>query len=222
MQDFLSERVLVLNRLWQAVNIISARRAFPILFQNHGKVIHSENGDFRLLDATDWLEFSNENAETSRFKSIRTVDLTIRVPKIVILSHYDRLPMKEVKFTRHNLFERDRHTCQYCGQVFVHRGLNLDLVIPRDRGGKTTWENVVASCIGCNSKKGNRLPHEADMRLNRKPFCPRFRPSSILSWVLRSTNLGPTLRVDREHTVETTLFPEGDTEWSIAFRKQGC
>ncbi len=176
MEDFLSERVLVLNRLWQAVNIVSARRAFSILFQDHGRVIHSANGDFQLLDAEEWVDFSSALPETNGFKSVRTVRLTVRVPKILLLNHYDRLPMKEVKFTRQNLFERDRYTCQYCGQVSAHRGLNLDHVIPRDRGGRTTWENVVASCIGCNSKKGNRLPHEADMRLHRKPFRPRFRP----------------------------------------------
>ncbi len=95
--------------------------------------------------------------------------------------------MKEVKFTRHNLFERDRHTCQYCGQVFTNRRRNLDHVIPRDRGGKTTWENVVASCIGCNSKKGNRLPDEADMRLHRKPFRPRFRP--FINFVLGAADI---------------------------------
>ena len=85
------------------------------------------------------------------------------VPEIIVLSMYDRLPKNEVKFTRHNVFVRDRLTCQYCGQSFEPRELNLDHVVPRDKGGNTIWENVVTSCIRCNSRKANKLPHEARM-----------------------------------------------------------
>ena len=77
---------------------------------------------------------------------------------------------------RQNLFERDGFRCQYCNETFQTKDLNLDHVIPRDRGGKTSWENVVTSCIRCNSRKGNRLPHEAGMRLVRRPQKPRWRP----------------------------------------------
>ena len=82
------------------------------------------------------------------------------------------MPKKEVKFTRHNIFERDKNTCQYCGRVFDRKDLNLDHVIPRDRGGPTTWENIVCSCIECNTQKANRTPQEAGMHLIRKPKRP--------------------------------------------------
>jgi 5-methylcytosine-specific restriction endonuclease McrA len=86
------------------------------------------------------------------------------------------MPKKEVKFTRHNIFERDKNTCQYCGGIFERKDLNLDLVTPRDRGGPTTWENIVCSCIPCNTRKTNRTPLEAGMHLVRKPKRPKWRP----------------------------------------------
>ena len=89
---------------------------------------------------------------------------------------YDHLPKKEVKFTRHNIFERDKNTCQYCGQTFERKDLNLDHVIPRDRGGPTSWENIVCSCVGCNTRKANRTPQEAGLHLIRKPKRPKWRP----------------------------------------------
>ena len=73
-------------------------------------------------------------------ESIHAISFRIRVPKIILLFLYDRMPKKEVKFTRHNIFERDKNTCQYCGKVFDRSELNLDHVVPRDRGGPTTWE----------------------------------------------------------------------------------
>jgi 5-methylcytosine-specific restriction endonuclease McrA len=95
------------------------------------------------------------------------------------------LPKKEVKFTRHNVFERDRNMCQYCGREFDRKDLNLDHVLPRDRGGQTTWENIVCSCIPCNTRKGNRLPHEAGMQLIRKPKRPKWRPFVNVSFSRR-------------------------------------
>ena len=97
---------------------------------------------------------------------------------------FDRLPKQEVKFTRHNIFERDHNTCQYCNKQMDRRDLNLDHVMPRDRGGPTTWENIVCSCIKCNSRKANRLPHEAHMRLICKPVRPKWRP--VISLVLNN------------------------------------
>jgi 5-methylcytosine-specific restriction endonuclease McrA len=95
---------------------------------------------------------------------------------------FDRLPKKEVKFTRANIFERDKNTCQYCGKVFDKRDLNLDHVLPRDKGGQTTWENIVCSCIPCNTKKGNRLAHQAGMKLIKKPVRPKWRPFVNISF----------------------------------------
>jgi len=176
MGEGLKQRVLILNRLWQAVNIVGVHRAFSLLMQDHAQVIHTRDGSFRLLGGADWLALSRDEPPEEGEAVVATVQRNIRVPKVLLLRRYDRLPVQEVKFTRENLFERDRYRCQYCGNAYDARHLNLDHVIPRDKGGRTSWENIVTSCVKCNSRKANRLPHQANMRLIRKPERPRMRP----------------------------------------------
>lgn len=176
MESGISHRVLVLNRLWQAVNIIGTKRAVSLLFQGHAQVIHSEEGDFRVYSPEDWVLFSQQHPPKPHQPTIKSVSLVLRVPSVLLLKGYDRVPGKEVRFSRQNLFERDGYCCQYCGTIFEDHELNMDHVIPRHRGGRTTWENIVTSCIPCNSRKANRLPHEAGMRLQRPPHRPRWRP----------------------------------------------
>jgi hypothetical protein len=103
---------------------------------------------------------------------------------VILLLVYDHVPKKEVKFTRHNIFERDKNTCQYCGTTCDRKDLNLDHVIPRDRGGPTTWENIVCSCIECNTLKANRTPQEAGLHLIRKPKRPKWRPFVQINFTL--------------------------------------
>ncbi|MFM8984328.1 MAG: HNH endonuclease [Spartobacteria bacterium] len=129
--------------------------------------------EFVTHDFNSWQDFSNQNPDT---EMVQTISMKIRIPRIIVLMLFERLPKKEVKFTRHNVFERDNNTCQYCGNLFSRDSLNLDHIMPRDRGGQTTWENIVCSCIPCNTRKGNRLPHEAKMALIRKPKRPKWRP----------------------------------------------
>jgi len=124
-------------------------------------------------DFESWRDLS---ANAPDHEVVATISFKIRIPRVIVLLVFDRLPKKEVKFTRHNVFERDKNTCQYCGEIFDRSELNLDHVVPRDRGGTTTWENVVCSCIDCNTRKGNRLPREAHMSLIRKPKRPKWRP----------------------------------------------
>ena len=176
MEAALTEPVLVLNRLWQAVNVISAKRAFSLLATGHANVVYAEDEDFRIFDMMDWVDFSRYNPPVAEMELVRTVRHPIRVPKIILLSIFDKMPKKELKLTRKNVFERDKYRCQYCDKQMPSEDLNLDHVIPRHYGGKTTWENIVCSCIKCNSRKANRLPHEAGMRLIRKPSKPQWRP----------------------------------------------
>ena len=168
MDAVLDQPVLVLNRLWQAVNIIGARRAFALLARSHASVVHHHDDDFRVFSLMDWMDFSQSNPPMAEMDIVRTPRTTIRLPRVILLTYFDRLPCKELKLTRNNVFTREE--------------LNLDHVIPRDHGGKTTWENIVCSCIPCNSRKANRLPHEAHMRLIRKPVRPKWRP--VISLVL--------------------------------------
>jgi 5-methylcytosine-specific restriction endonuclease McrA len=174
MNGFLEQQVLVLNRLWQAVNVCSVRRAVTLLFQGHAQVVMDVgDGSFQTYSFREWRDISSAETEA---ESIHTISFKIRVPRVILLLVFDQLPAKEVKFTRHNIFERDKNTCQYCGRIFERKDLNLDHVVPRDRGGPTTWENIVCSCIPCNTRKGNRTPQEAGLRLVRKPRRPKWRP----------------------------------------------
>ncbi len=174
MSSFLNQHILVLNRLWQAVNICTARRALTLLFEGHAQaVLSDDDGVFQTFSFNQWRDFS---AQEPNGETIATVSFRIRVPRVILLVMFDRLPKKEVKFTRHNIFERDRNTCQYCGRVFERKDLNLDHVIPRDRGGPTSWENIVCSCVRCNTQKANRTPQEASLHLVRKPKRPKWRP----------------------------------------------
>lgn len=172
----LKYRVLVLNRLWQAVNIVGVQRSFSLLLQDHAQVIHTGDENFRIMDSTEWLALSELEVPNDNEAYVQTVRMRIRVPKVLLLRNYDQLPVQEVRFSRESLFERDNHRCQYCGNAFEEMHLNMDHVIPRDRGGRTSWENIVTSCIKCNTRKANRLPHQADMHLIKKPERPKWRP----------------------------------------------
>src|SRR5215471_18142476 len=143
MSSFLNQQVLVLNRLWQAVNVCTVRRAMSLVFEGHAQVVMGmSDGSFQTFNFNEWNDFSRQEPHPD---SIHTISFRIRIPRVILLLFFDRLPKKEVKFTRHNIFERDRNTCQYCNRRFDRRELNLDHVIPRDRGGTTTWENIVCA-----------------------------------------------------------------------------
>ena len=180
----LNHQVLVLNRLWQAVNIVDVKRAFCLLLQDNARVIHQEDDSFNVYSAMEWIHFSRRQEPLEELEYVHTVKEKIRLPQIILLSLFDKLPTKELKFTRNNVFERDKHRCQYCGKVFDRKELNLDHVIPRDYGGRTSWENIVCSCVPCNIRKANRLPHEAGMRLIRQPARPKWRP--FISTIVRN------------------------------------
>src|SRR5881398_1587456 len=179
----LNSQVLVLNRLWQAVNICSARRAFALVYAGHAQIVSSdEANNFMAHDFESWRDLS---ANAPDHEVVTTISFKIRVPRVIVLLVFDRLPKKDVKFTRHNIFERDKNTCQYCGEIFERKDLNLDHVIPPDRGGPTTWENIVCSCIECNTLKANRTPQEAGLHLVRKPKRPKWRPFVQINFSLQ-------------------------------------
>lgn len=162
--------VLVLNRLWQVIDICSARRAICLLYLEHAQVILKRGGSFYTFGFEEWSDFSQNSAEDGDV--IRTIAYKIKIPRVILLMFYDKLPPREVKFTRKNIYIRDKNTCQYCGRTFRPQELNIDHVISLSRGGKNSWENVVCSCIPCNLRKGNKTLKEARMSLIRRPKKP--------------------------------------------------
>jgi 5-methylcytosine-specific restriction endonuclease McrA len=166
----LDSSVLVLNRYYQPVNVTTVRRAFTLLYQGAARAVDRE---FQTFDFESWSALSLEVRGTD---VVHTVARTLRVPRVIILQLYDRIPRLNVRFSRQNIYLRDKSTCQYCGIRFPRVDLNLDHVVPRSRGGKTTWENVVCSCIPCNLHKGGRTPEQARMKLLKEPVRPRWSP----------------------------------------------
>lgn len=136
-------KVLVLNASYEPLNITSWRRAVVLLIKGKAEQIE-HNG--------------------------RQIYADTPLPTVIRLRHYVRVPYKEIPLTRRNLMHRDSHSCQYCG--CVSDGLTLDHVVPRSRGGEDSWENIVAACVRCNVKKGNRTPKEANMPLRQVPHQP--------------------------------------------------
>jgi 5-methylcytosine-specific restriction endonuclease McrA len=161
--------VLVLNKSFLPVQITTVRRAFCLLYAGIAKAVNSQ---YETFDYESWRQLSLEwNDET-----IGLVDRVIKVPRVILLIAYDRVPKRRIRFSRYNIFARDKSLCQYCGQKFPRHELNLDHVIPRSQGGFSTWENVVCSCHRCNRKKGGKTPEQAKMKLIAPPRKPAWTP----------------------------------------------
>jgi len=174
----LDSSVLVLNKLYLPIHVVSARRAFSMLCREVAEVIHLDDDRFEAHTLESWCELSalREQFPADEYDYVRTVSLEIVVPRIIRLLVYDRLPQRAVKFNRRNIYARDEGRCQYCGRRFPTSELTLDHVVPRSRGGASTWENLVCCCVRCNMRKGGRLPEEAGLRLVRRPYKPRRSP----------------------------------------------
>jgi len=165
----LQRPALVLNRNWQPVNVATVARALVLLWNEAAKVV--DPADYQLYTWTDWSKLRPGDGQDS----IRAVRFRLRVPEVVVLSQYDRLPAAHVTFSRRNVFKRDHHTCQYCGVQPGDQELTLDHVVPRAQGGLSTWENCVLACTACNTRKADRTPEQARMRLRRKPVRPAWK-----------------------------------------------
>ncbi len=168
--------VLVLNSLYQAVQITGTHRAFRLFYAGRARAL---SPDFTPYDFDNWCDLP----VGIDYDVIRTPSRRIRIPRVIQLVYYDRVPHREVRFTRRNIFFRDRNRCQYCGKVFPQRDLNLDHVVPLSRGGHSEWTNVVTACVPCNSKKGNRLPAQVGIRLIRRPKKPAGHPILRSPWL---------------------------------------
>lgn len=181
----LGSSVLVLNRHYVAVHVITARRALSLLFRDYAEVIHVEDGQYANYDFDSWRAISELRALDKQDEEdwVRAVNFEMQVPRVVRLLIFDRVPQMTLRFNRRNLFARDGHKCQYCGRSLPSHQMSLDHVMPRSRGGETSWENIVCSCVDCNTRKGGRTPHEARMKLISAPKKPKQNP--LLSAKLR-------------------------------------
>ena len=143
----LNRKVLLLNQSFEPLMIIGAKRAILLIFSE--KVETIEN--YREL--------------------IHSAYLSMKLPSVIRLKHYARIQKKNIVLTRKNILKRDNYTCQYCN-THSHQRMTIDHIVPRNKGGRDTWENLVTACMGCNTKKGNHLLHEIEMKLVLNPKKP--------------------------------------------------
>ena len=167
---YLNRPTLVLNRNWQPVNITSVARSISMVFGGVARFVDPES--YQLYDWSDWAAMEPVSGEPY----VRCVNQRYRVPEVVSLLRFDKLPKSAVTFNRRNLFKRDRYACQYCGKQPRADELTIDHVLPRSRGGQSTWGNCVLACFACNHRKAARLPKEAGMKLHKAPVEPIWSP----------------------------------------------
>lgn len=169
--------VLVLNRNWQAINIRTPAEAFCQMATDSATALDIQGQDWMV--PTKWDDWKTLPVREGDF-SIGTSHGRIRVPTVVVLANYAQVPIKRPKLNSRTLWARDGGRCQYTGRELHPGEGNIDHIMPRSRGGKTTWENCVLACREVNSRKGNRTPEEAGLKLLRKPRIPREVPVTAL------------------------------------------
>jgi 5-methylcytosine-specific restriction endonuclease McrA len=169
MSGVLNEPCLVLNRNWQPVTFLPVQTGIVNVMRDMASVLDVE--DYLLLTFEEWVELGRKSDRT-----IRTPNMEIPAPEVIVLKKYGERPPRRVVFNRPNLYRRDQFTCQYCGEQLPASELQMEHVFPRSRGGPTSWENCVAACDSCNSRKADKTPDEAGMRLKVTPVKPEWTP----------------------------------------------
>jgi len=174
--------VLVLNRNWQAINVRTPQEAFCMMATNVATGLDIERGDGARAEALrpvtweEWITLPIREQD----ESVHTVRGQIRVPTVIVAVNYAKVPKKRPKLCARTIRERDGNRCQYTGRVLRPDEGSLDHVVPRSRGGKDAWENLVWSAKEVNQRKADRLPHEAGLKLLSKPRAPKELPVSAL------------------------------------------
>jgi len=183
MSDILNKTiVLVLNRNWQAINIRTPQEPFCMMATNVGTALDIELGDdsrAQALHPVTWDEWIQLPIR-SQDNAVRTAHSIIRVPTVILAVNYAKVPKKRPKLCSKTIRERDGNRCQYTGKLLHPDEGSLDHVLPRSRGGADTWENLVWSDKAVNARKGNRLPHEAGLKLLSVPRAPKELPVTAL------------------------------------------
>ncbi|PYJ82721.1 MAG: HNH endonuclease [Verrucomicrobia bacterium] len=183
MSDILNKTiVLVLNRNWQAIHVRTPQEAFCMMATNVATALEIEFDDGARAEALrpvtwdEWITLPVRPQDNA----VQTVRGQVRVPTVIVAMNFAKVPKKRPKLCAKTIRERDGNRCQYTGEVLKPEEGSLDHVVPRSRGGKDAWENLVWSSKAVNTKKGNRLPHEAGLKLLTVPRAPKELPVSAL------------------------------------------
>jgi 5-methylcytosine-specific restriction endonuclease McrA len=174
--------VLVLNRNWQAINVRTPQEAFCMMATNVATGLEIERGDGARAEALrpvtweEWITLPVREQD----ESVHTIRGEIRMPTVIVAVNYAKVPKKRPKLCARTIRERDGNRCQYTGRMLRPDEGSLDHVVPRSRGGKDAWENLVWAAKEVNQRKADRLPHEAGLKLLSVPRAPKELPVSAL------------------------------------------
>lgn len=174
----LNDYVLVLNKGWTPVAVARVKDAFVKLFNNSARII--DENTYETYNWDEWVDnFSFQISDTSmdsEFKFILSPRLKIRVPEVVVLTNYSKFPERKMKLTRKNLLRRDNYHCQYTGAKLNYDNATIDHVLPKSKGGRTTWDNVVICEESVNTKKADKTLDESGLKLLNNPVQPKWNP----------------------------------------------
>ncbi len=169
----LDSPVLLLDKAYSPIRITSAKLAIMLLFSEKALVLDSNYNTYTIQE---WIKYSSEVSQTE-LPIIRSQTLNLIVPEVVILPTYLRKPShsKRLRYSRISIFKRDNWKCMYCNNTFSRQDLTVDHILPKSKGGRSTWLNIVSACKPCNWKKADRTPEEAGMKLISQPKIPTWR-----------------------------------------------
>ena len=177
MSDILNKNiVLVLNKNWQAINTRTPADAFCQMATNVATALDIDGDDIRPVAWDEWLTLPIREQD----EAVQTVRGFIRVPTVIVALNFAKVPRKRPKLCAKSIRERDGNRCQYTGKILRPDEGSMDHVLPRSRGGADSWENLVWAAKEVNARKGNRLPHEAGLRLINVPRAPKQLPVTAL------------------------------------------
>jgi 5-methylcytosine-specific restriction endonuclease McrA len=175
MTDILNKpTVLVLNRHWQAIHVKTPSEAFCMMAADAARALDIADGNFAPTKWAEWILLPVRDGD----QAVKTARGLVRVPTVIVAANYARVPLRRPCFGARGIWERDGGICQYTGRKLTPKEGNIDHVVPRSRGGKSSWENCVLAHREVNSQKADRLPHEAGLRLRKRPAAPRALPVS--------------------------------------------
>jgi len=171
----LQDPALVLNKHWIAIDVTTVMSALSKLVEGAACAIRPE--DCSVHNFASWSALRVGEGRPC----VRSARLEIPVPEVILLARYGEVPDRGLTFSRRNLYKRDKYTCQYCGAKPPYEDLTIDHVVPRSRGGASTWTNCVLACWSCNAKKADRTLEQAGLKLFRKPSKPSWSPKLLLA-----------------------------------------
>ncbi len=167
---------LILNKSWVPIRVTTVGDALSKMFEGSAKAV-DEN--YMTYDFDSWAELHAKEHEPF----VTTASSKIKVPEVIVLALYNDIPDRRLAFSRANLYKRDKYTCQYCGVMPDLKELTIEHIVPRSKGGQSTWLNCVLACWKCNAKKADKTAEEVGLKLRCKPHKPTWTPRLVLAKV---------------------------------------